>query len=174
MRVDPEVKKAAGTLLGHVIRGESPELTAAIQATDSDTYLGCLGMCLLVSGYIAIDMSGKPWPVESDLRETARQAAASPDTFELSESVVYDYLARSVLGGEPLPDVLGSAEAAVTIPFLVTAAMLTACCPSGQEWREYLEFLCDATNKAGATEMAVLPALALRTAPWAAQQDGTH
>lgn len=54
-------------MLGHAMRHELEDLVALIAAEGNETMLGAIALCVLASGYIAIDVSGMRWPTEPDL-----------------------------------------------------------------------------------------------------------
>jgi hypothetical protein len=161
MQIDPKIEKPTRTMLGHVIRGELDDLEMFIYAVGEETYRGALALCVLASGYIALDVSER-WPNEADLREIARHTASSTKGFTLDEAQVYEYLSRTTLGGERLDEVFASAEDASAIPLMSTGTMLLAFCPREKQWWEYLDTIWTATETALATELSVLPALMFR------------
>lgn len=163
MRVEPKTEKPTREMLGHAIRGEQAELEAAIEAAGDETYAVSIALCIIASGYIAVDLSGR-WPTEADIREIARHAAATSTKYELREQDVYDYLSRSALGFEPVDGVFPNAGPAYGLPVLITAQMLVAFrLGDGKEWWEYLDSIWNAVNAAEQADLSVLPALMLRS-----------
>jgi hypothetical protein len=162
MVINPKAEKSTRELLGHAIRGELPELAVAIQAAGNETYRQCIALCLLVAGYVAVDVC-KRWPIDADIREVARNAAEADGRMELTESDFYGFLAGSVLGDETLDQALGTIEAAATLPVLLTGSLLLTFRPRGQKWWDYLDAIESALDAAATIDASVLPALTLFT-----------
>jgi hypothetical protein len=127
MGIAPEVEEPVRRLIGHAVRGELDKLADEMTALGAERFPGCVDLCLRVAGYIAIDVSGRQWPSEDDLREIAQRMAAMDASFDLEEQDVYDLLARAALGFEPLFDVFpdrGMEEAAPLSEEAVPAVLL--------------------------------------------------
>ncbi len=162
MPIDSKIEEPTRELLGHVIRGEFQEFADLVDAIGPERFLQCTSLCLRVSGYIAIDVSGHQWPPDDKLRRIAEVMAAMEDKeYELSKPDAYDYLARAALGFEPLIEVFPDKEKAGTLPFLVTATLLVAYRTDGKHWWEYLDAIEIALETAAPLPEDVLPALLL-------------
>jgi hypothetical protein len=162
MRIDPKIEKPTREMLGYAIRGELGDLATTVQAAGDEIYAGSLALCHTAAGYIAIDVTGMRWPTDANLRKIAGNVANAETRLELHESDIYEYLSRAVLGSERPDEVFPSAEAAFTLPVLITASMLFTFRPQGQKWWEYLDSIWAATETALAIELSVLPALMFR------------
>jgi len=150
-------------MLGHAIRGELPELEAAIEAVGDKTYAVCIALCIIAAGYVAVDLSTR-WPTDADVREIARHTATTSTKYELSEQDVYHYLSHAALGCEPVDDVFPDAGGAYALPVLITAQMLVAFrLGGGKEWWDYLDTVWNAVNAAEHADLSLLPALMLRS-----------
>ena len=164
MRIDPEVERPTRDLLGHAIRAEWEEFAVVVQEVGEIRLIECLGLCLRVAGYIAIDICGQAWPTRADLREIAQRMAAVELDFDIAESDIYDCLDRSALGFESLSDVFpDSKEKVGTVPVLVAATLLVSYRPDGRDWWDYLEQIEQALEIATDLTEAVVPALLLLT-----------
>lgn len=162
MVIDPKVEEPTRNLLEHAIRGELDELTQLLTELGSERTVGCLILCLRVSGYVVIDISGHKWPSEADLREIAQRMAAVDLDFNLEEPDVYDFLARSAIGFEPLFDVFPDKEGkAVMVPILTTAALLASYRRSPRHWWEYLDVIEQALEQAAPLPEETVPAVLL-------------
>jgi hypothetical protein len=161
MPVEPKTEEPTREMLSHAIRGEIPELGAAVKAAGTDVYLVSVVLCIIAAGYLAIDVSAR-WPTDADVREIARHTATTTTHFELSQQDVYEYISRAALGGELIDDVFPEVEAAFLLPVLITGRLLVAFCPKDKEWWEYLDTIWNAVNAAEVTDLSVLPALMLR------------
>jgi hypothetical protein len=172
MPIDPKIEQPTRTMLGHAMRHELEELAAVIAAERNETVLGAIGLCVLASGYIAIDVSGMRWPTEPVLRKIAHNASDAATELDLEESDIYEYLSRVVLGSEMLDDVFGMPKAGI-LPFLITANLLATFRPSEKHWWEYLDQIWDAAETAERTRLTVLPALMLRAHRESAHREDT-
>jgi hypothetical protein len=161
MRIEPKTEKPTRDMLGHAIRGEVTELATLIQAVGGETYRQSIGLCLAVSAYISIDVSGR-WPTEADVDQIAHNTAENETRLDLHEADIRNYLGRAVLRFEPLDQALGSVEAAASLPVLITGSMLFIFRPRGKEWFEYLDAIESALETAERIDVSVLPALTLR------------
>lgn len=162
MQIDPKVEEAARDLLGYAIRGEFEQFADAIETVGEQRFLEADSLCLRVAGYVAVDASGHEWPADAQLRHLARQLAGLEDKgYQLSESDAYGYLARVVLGFEPLLNVFPDQAKAAVIPFFATAALLVARRPEGKHWWEYLDMIEQALEAAAPLPETIVPAVLL-------------
>jgi hypothetical protein len=161
MRIELKTEKPARDMLGHAIRGELAELATFIQAVGRETYRQSIALCLAISACIAIDVSGR-WPTEADMDQIAHNTAENETRLDLREADIRNYLARAVLGFEPLEQALGSVEAAASLPVLITGSMLFIFRPRGEEWFEYLDSIESSLEAAERIDVSLLPALTLR------------
>lgn len=161
MRIDPKIEKPTRALLGHAIRGEWDEFTGVIEDAGEERFLECLSLCLRIAGYIAIDVCGGTWPSDADLRELGQRMAAVDLDLGLTEADVYNYLARSALGFEPLADVFPDKEQVGGVPVFATAALLVSYRRHGTDWWDYLEQIERALEEAAALSEDAFPAALL-------------
>jgi len=147
-------------MLGYAIRHELDDLAALVRSEGSDILPGSISLCVLISAYIAIDVSDR-WPTDADLREIAKYAAESATELDITEQEIYEYLSRVALGSENLDDVF-SVEGLATVPLFATANLLLTFHPHEKHWWEYLDQIWDAVETAERTSLTVLPALMLR------------
>jgi len=163
MRIDPKIEKPTRDMLGYAIRGEFSEMSGVAQAVGDQRFQECLGMCLRIAGYIAIDVCGQRWPSNADLRGIAQNMVRVEMDFDLQESDVYDYLARAALGFEPLIQVFPDQRSAASVPVFATATLLVSYRPGDQDWWDYLVTIEEAVEAAAVADLSVLPALILRS-----------
>ena len=162
MQIDPKVEEAARDLLGYAIRGEFEQFAGVIETVGEQRFLEADSLCLRIAGYAAIDASGHEWPTDAQLRHLAQRLAGLEDkAYQLSESDAYGYLARVVLGFEPLLDVFPDQAKAASIPFFATAALLVACRPESRHWWEYLDVIEQALEAAAPLPETIVPAVLL-------------
>ena len=168
MVIDPKVEQPTRTMLGHAMRHELEELAAQISTEGNETVARGIALCVLASGYIAIDVSGMRWPTEPVLRKIAHNASSAATELDLDESDIYEYLSRVALGSEKLDDVFPMPKAGM-LPLLITANLLATFRPQDKHWWEYLDQIWDAAEAADRTSLTVLPVLMLR-----ARKQPTH
>jgi hypothetical protein len=125
----------------------------------------CLNLCAIVAGYVAIDVCGRQWPDEDNLRGIGEAATKSDNAraFGLKAADSYAYVKRVALRGEPLNAVLSPIEDAATLSFVITGHLLVAFRPADQHWWGYLNKIEEACEAAQATDLDLLPALMLRS-----------
>jgi hypothetical protein len=163
MRIDPRIEEPTREMLGHAIRGELPELEAEIDAVGYETYAAGIALCMIIAGYIAVDVSAG-WPTEADVREIARHTAATSSKYELREQDVYDYLSRGALGFQPIQEVFPDPGQDYTLPVLITARLLVAFrLGDGHNLWGYLDTVWNAIEAAEQADLSLLPALMLRS-----------
>ncbi len=139
MVIEPEVDQATRALLGYAISGDEEGFASSLQAMSDERYLHCLGLCVRVAGYIAIDACSWQWPAEADLLAMAQRITGMDALdFGVSEADNYAFLARSAIGFEPLSEVFPDRGKLGSIPIFATATLLTAYSPDGKRWHEYL------------------------------------
>ena len=161
MAIDRKVEQATRTMLGHAMRHELDALADTIQSLGNETFLATIPLCLLASGYIAIDVSGMRWPSDAVLRKIADNASKSATGLDISDEGIFQYLSRVALGSEKLDDVF-SAEGIATVPLYATADLLLTFCPPDKDWWEYLDQIWDAAETTERTSLSVIPILMLR------------
>jgi len=162
MRIDPKVEKPTRTMLAHAVRGELDELSGVIQGIeDEQRFRDCLDMCVIIAGYVAVDVLGPEWPTETGLRRMAQNAAKAEDEYRLDESQVYDYLRKSAVGFQGLDRVFATSEEMASWPIVITASLLTTFCPRGKEIWSYLDDIEEALEQAGSVKPSAYPAMIL-------------
>lgn len=161
MGIEPTAEEPTRDLLGHAIRGEWQALADVAEDIGETRLLECLSLCLRIAGYIAIDICGHAWPTTADVREIAQRMAEVDLDFNLSEDDAHAYLARAVLGFEPLAAVLPDREKLAAVPVFATAALLVSYRRHGTDWWGYLDQIENALETAAPLPDDVVPALIL-------------
>jgi hypothetical protein len=164
-RISPETEKPFRKALGHAIRNEFEEMRETLLSLTDEQIVTCLGLCALVSGYVAIDACGRQWPDEDNLRRIAEATTTGTYAREFGLRVQdsYDYVKRVALRSEQLDKVFPSPENAATLSFVISGHLLGAFRPASQHWWEYLNRIEEAMEAALATDLDLLPALMLRS-----------
>ncbi|MGH3245993.1 MAG: hypothetical protein ACRDOI_07245 [Trebonia sp.] len=163
-RVSPDIEKPFRKALGHAIRNEHEEMREVLLRLTDEQIVSCLGLCAIVSGYVAIDVCGRQWPNEANLHVIAEATTKSAFAreFGLKAQDSYSYVKRVALQAEPLDKVFPTPEDAGTLSFVVTGHLLVAFGPAAEEWWEYLNKIEAAYETALAADLDLLPALILR------------
>jgi hypothetical protein len=175
-RLSPDIEKPFRDALGHAIRNEIDEMHEGLLRLTDEQIASCLSLCAFTSGYVAIDVCGRQWPDEDNLRRLGEATTKSNNAraFGLKAEDSYAYVKRVALRGEPLDTVLSPPEDAATLSFVITGRLLVAFRTADQHWWEYLNKIEEATEAALAADLDLLPALMLRarrlTSPGAAQR----
>lgn len=164
-RISPDVEKPFRDALGHAIRNEIDEMEQGLLRLTDEQIAACLSLCAIVTGYIAIDVCGRQWPIDKNLRRLAEETTTSNNAraFGLKAEDSYAYVKRVVLGGELLDTVLSPPEDAGTLSFVITGHLLVAFSTHDPHWWEYLNRIEEAWEAAHATDLDLLPALMLRS-----------
>jgi hypothetical protein len=81
--------------------------------------------------------------------------------FDLTEDDAHAYLARAVLGFEPLIEMFPDREKLATVPIFTTAALLVSYRRHGTDWWDYLNTIETALETAAPLSEDVVPALLL-------------
>jgi len=164
-RLSPDIEKPFRDALGHALRNELEEMREGLLRLTDEQIASCLNLCAFVAGYVAIDVCGKQWPIEDNLRRLAEETTTSNNAraFGLKAEDSYAYVKRVALRGEPLNTVLSPIEDAATLSFVITGHLLVAFSTDDRHWWEYLNRIEEAMEAALATDLDLLPALMLRS-----------
>ena len=164
-RLSPDIEKPFRDALEHAIRNEIDEMREGLLRRTDEQIASCLNLCAIVAGYVAIDVCGRQWPDEDNLRRLGEATTKSDNAraFGLKAEDSYAYVKRVALRGEALNAVLSPIEDAATLSFVITGRLLVAFRPADQHWWEYLNKIEEAYEAALATDLDLLPALMLRS-----------
>jgi hypothetical protein len=161
MGIEPKAEEPARALLGHAIRGEWDDFANTAEDIGDQGLLASLSVCLRISGYIVIDISGHTWPTVADVSEIAQRMAAVDLDFDLTEDDAHAYLTRAALGFEPLIEVFPDREKLATVPIFTTAALLVSYRRHDTDWWDYLNTIENALETVAPLSDDVVPALIL-------------
>ena len=164
-RIPPGFEKPFRKAVGHAIRDEIPDMAGVLLDLDDKQAAFCLAMCSHVTGYVAVDVSDRDWPNETDIRDIAGAATRWPEggTFQLREEDSYAYVKRVALGFEPLDEVFPGPDDSGTLPFVITGRLLVSFCPPDIKWWEYLNRIEDVIEFTEQADLDLLPGLILRS-----------
>jgi hypothetical protein len=150
--------------LGHAARAEVEELESLLLSLTSEQVAACVSLCTVAAGYTAIDVVGREWPNEENLRIMARETTTSDNAKKLgfSEQEVYDFVTRVSLRFEPINEVFANPEQMLVLPFYITAHLLISFHPADGKWWDFLDKIAAMFEVAEAAELDLTPALMLR------------
>lgn len=150
-------------MLDHAMRGELEDIPRLLQSMETGPREQSLNLCVLIAGYIAIDVSGSPWPSDAVLQRIAENTVKAETRLKLDASEVYGFVARTALRFEPLDQVFPDAADAALAPILITASLLLTFCPKDKDLWTYLDEIEAATEAAAKMEPYYFPAVILRS-----------
>lgn len=163
MRIDRDVEGPTRDMLDHAMRGELEDIPRIFQALRESQRHQSLNLCVLIAGYIAIDVSRSQWPSDVVVRRIADNAARVETRLKLDATQVYDFLLRTALRFEPLEQVFPDPMDAALAPILITASLLLTFCPKGKGLWAYLDEIETATEAAAEMKPYMYPAVILRS-----------
>lgn len=163
MVIEEKIDRAARDLFEHAIRGELDKIPPVLLSLDDADRLGCLELCVLTAGYVAVDVCGMQWPSEPAVRRIADNLASAKVDVDLDSADVYAYLNRVVIGFEKTDQAFSDPESALLTTILVTGNLLFVFCPDGKTVWEYLNEIEAAIETAASVERYVLPAMIYRS-----------
>jgi hypothetical protein len=163
-RLSPEIEKPFREALGHAARAETEELESFLKRLTDEQVVEGIALCVFAAGYTAIDVVGREWPSEANLRRMASgtTSGANAQKLGLREQDVYDFIARVALLFEPINDVFPEPERMITLPFYITAHLLVSFGPTGIEWWEFLDKIETMLEVAENADVNLTPAMMLR------------
>lgn len=173
MRIDRKTEESLRDMLGHAMRGELDEIPPILEAIGDQRSRECIGLCVLISGYTAVDVCGRVWPTSTNVRKIADNVAkASKDRLDLDADQVYEFLTQSALGFKTLDHVFPTLGDMTMLPILMTAAMIVTYGPREKDVWTYLDEVEDALEVAESLKPHVLPAMILQSRMPKAQNAG--
>jgi hypothetical protein len=171
MQIDPKVEGPTRTMLSHVIRDELEAIPTVVEKLGDERFGECVELCVVLAGYVTIDVLGPEWPTDAGLRELAKGVARAQIDVDLDESRVHEYLRKCAIGSQPIDSVFTSAEDLVTLPVVIAAALLLAFHPRDLEIWAYLDAIEEALEIADSVKPSAYPAMILAAHKRAAERD---
>src|SRR5271154_4085450 len=138
---------------------------APLIALDQEERAEVLALAGIVTSYVAIDVCNAKWPNQASVRQIANDLATTGTTAQrlhLDAAEIYEYLSRTVLGSEPLEDVIPGEPKFTHLPIIVAQRALAVYHPKGLGVWDYLDRIESAIEVASALDPAVLPAAVMR------------
>lgn len=163
MPIDPKVESATRSMLDHAMRGRVEEIPPLLEGLDAEGRRACIQLCLLITGYIVVDVCGSRWPSENAVRRIAENAVKAETRLNLNETQVHGYIARTVLNFEPLNQTFPEPADELMAPILITGSLLLTCVPRDKDIWRYLDEIETATEAAESMERYLFPAVIYRS-----------
>lgn len=162
MKIDPKIESATRSMLSHAGRAELDEVSGIIERLgDLDRFRECVELCVRITGYIAIDVSGPEWPTDAALRRLAEGAVKVEDKYDLDVGDVFNFLRKAALEFRPVDEVFPSSNEAAILPIVITSSLLLSYAPRGKDVGEYLDEIEESLVAAASVEPSVLPGMIL-------------
>jgi hypothetical protein len=159
--IHPERQELTRKMLACSIAGDFDGLGELIAEAGEDKYRKVLAYCLLIAGYLVVDICGGDWPSDANIRNISRTVAEREIEIELDQDDIYNYLSTVVVGFQPLNVGLTDQQLQFIFPVVATGSMLFTYRPKGMKWYEYLNRIQVAYDRAEITAGWVLPAMVL-------------
>jgi hypothetical protein len=162
--IDPDIEKPFRQALGHAARAEPEAMATLLENLSAPQVSGGIALCTFTTAFAAMDVVGRQWPDEANLRHIAAGTVKGTNArrLGLTEQEVYDFIARVAFGLEPIDRVFPEHDRMITLPYYITAHLLVSYGPSEQHWWEFLDRAEAAYEVAQSVDLDVLPALMLR------------
>lgn len=166
-QIPPSIEKPFRKALGHAIRNEFDEFRETLGNLPELDLIACVGLCIFTAGYVAVDVCGREWPGERNLRKIAEATTESSfaRSFGLSADDSYVYIKRVALQFEPLDEVFPDAQEdrdAILLTFKITGHLLTTYFPEGTHWFQFLDKIEQVYELSEISNLDVLPGMMLR------------
>jgi hypothetical protein len=164
-RINVKAETALREALGSVARLEDLQIEPALAVLDEKERAEALGLTIVITGYVVVDVCGNQWPNQASARRIANDLATTgtiAKCFQLDTGQIYEYLSRVVLGSERLEDVIPGEPEFTHLPVIVAEQALVVYCPKELEIWHYLDRIESAIETAAALDPAALPAVVLR------------
>ena len=159
MRIDPKVEKATRDAFNLAVKRRLEEIPQKLGELGDDAGLRrAVELCMLVAGYVAVDVCGMEKPTQADLYKIADNMIKVTESFEFDEEKLKAYLTRVVFGPDALLQVLEDQRDATYVPLFTAASMIVTFCPKGQNPWQYLDAIEQATEMATELPSFALPA----------------
>jgi hypothetical protein len=160
-RINAKVEKVLREAVGDVPRVEPDQIGAPFSKLDDDERAEAIGLAIIITCYVMVDVCGNTWPVESTVRRIAEDLATGTSTAErlhLDPEQIHAYLSRAVLRSERLEDVIPDEPAFTRLPLIVAGEALAVYAPKEMGMWDYLDHVESAIEAASALPAYVLPA----------------
>jgi hypothetical protein len=164
-RINAKPEKALREAIGSVPHADADQIAAPLTALDDRERAEAVGLAIIITCYVAVDVSGTTWPTDTSVRRIAEDLAATgmlAKRLHLDAGKIYAYLSRTVLGPERLEDVIPDEPQFTRLPIIVAGQALAVYSPKEVGMWDYLDRIESAIEVASALDTTVLPAAVMR------------
>jgi hypothetical protein len=164
-RINAKAEKALREALDSVPHVEENQITAPLAALDDGERTEALGLAIIITSYVVIDVCGSTWPTRASVRRIAEDLATTGSTakrLQLDAEEIHAYLSRVVLGPDQMEDVIPDEPQFTRLPVIVAQRALAVYSPKEMVMWEYLDRILSALEVASALDASVLPAAVMR------------
>jgi hypothetical protein len=165
-RINAKVEKALRETIGSVPHAEADQIEAPLAALTDDERLEAIGLSIIITGYVVVNVCDSQWPNDASVRRIAHGLATVGTTakrLQLDAEEIYRYLSRTVLGAESLEDVIPDEAKARRLAIIVAQRAVGVYRPDKDKgWWDYLDQIESAIEIASALDATVLPAAVMR------------
>jgi hypothetical protein len=166
VRINAKAEKALREAMGHVAHSEADQIEPALAMLDDAERTEALALSIMVACYVVVDVCQNQWPDDASVQRIADGLATigtAAERLHLDTGEIYAYLSRSVLGTEPLEDVIPDEPMFTRLPIIVAQRAVGVYRPDkGKGWWDYLDQIESAIEIASALDTTVLPAAVMR------------
>lgn len=168
-RIHEDTEKPFRKALDHASQRSTGELHSTLEQLTQEQLEGAVGLCGLVSAYVAINAVKRRWPTDGGLRHMAMKTVEGENQDEqygVTEQNVYRWLSKCVLGFEAYAEVFdgvfGDPRELTAAPFFFTINLLARFHPKDESVTEFLDRIEAAYEGAWLLDLNLLPALMVR------------
>lgn len=159
------MEKALREALTSAAHIEADQIDAPLAELDDTERAEALSLALIITCYVMVDACGTQWPTQPSVRRIAGALATTgtmAKQLHLDAEEIYAYLSRTVLGPEPLEDVIPDEPKFTRLPIVVAEQALAVYSPKEMGIWDYLDQIESAIEIASALDASVLPAAVMR------------
>lgn len=165
MRIDPKVEQVTRDAFNLALKRRLEEVPAKLNELGDDAAAQqCVELCMLIAGYVCVDVCGNRVPSTSGLNKLIENMVEVTESFTLDPRKLDAYLSRVVFGRDTLVEVFPDQQDAMYVPLLTAASMIVTFCPKGQTPWQYMDAIEQATEAVTELPTFTLPAAVFRGA----------
>jgi hypothetical protein len=164
-QINGKVERALREALANVPRVAEDVITVPLVALDERERTEALTLAVIIAGYVVVDVCDNKWPNQASVQQIAEDLATTGTTakrLRLDAKQIHAYLSRTVLGPEPMEDVIPDEPHFTRVPVLVAERALAVYHPKGMGMWDYLDQIESAIEVVSAFDATVLPAAVMR------------
>jgi hypothetical protein len=165
-RFDAKAEMALRKAFTSVARLDGDPVESALAELNDRERTEALGLALMITGYVMVDVCDARWPNQASVRRIAKDLATTGKVarrYELDAGRVFEYLSQVVIGQDRVGDFSSVEHSFGDLVVVVAEQALVVYCPKGMEIWDYLDQIESAIEEAWVLKTTVLPAAVLRS-----------